>query len=72
MHYMVHEIERQLDTRDKRWMFLKLNFPDDLPLIDLEGSPREVAARIVKRFIDNDSICDFESVFFKSFPTHSF
>lgn len=72
MHYMVHEIERQLDTRDKRWMFLKLNFPDDLPLIDLEGSPREVAARIVKRFIDNDSFCDFESIFFKSFPSHSF
>ena len=64
---MVHNIEKVLDTRDKRFMFLKLTFPDELPMIDIEGTPREAAGNIVKRFINNDSICEFEEVFFKHF-----
>ena len=66
-HYMVHKIENQLDTRDKRFMFLKILFPDDLPMINIEGSPRETAINIVDRFIKNDSICEFEKQFFKHF-----
>jgi hypothetical protein len=66
-HYMVHKIEKELDTRDKRYMFLKLMFPEDLPMINIEGSPRETAMNIVDRFIKNDSICEFETIFFKHF-----
>jgi hypothetical protein len=68
-HYMVHEIEKTLDTRDKRYMFIKLLFPDELPLINLEGTPRETALNIVDRFIKNDLICDLEHEFFKHFKT---
>jgi hypothetical protein len=64
---MVHKIEKELDTRDKRYMFLKLLFPEELPMINLEGSPREAALNIVDRFIKNDLICDFEKEFFKHF-----
>lgn len=66
-HYMVHKVELALDTRDKRYMFLKLLFPDELPFINLEGTPRDAALNIVDRFIKNDSICDFERQFFKHF-----
>jgi hypothetical protein len=66
-HYMVHKIEKNLDTRDKRYMFLKLLFPEELPMINIEGSPRETAMNIVDRFIKNDLICDFEEIFFKHF-----
>lgn len=52
-HYMVHKIENVLDTRDKRYMFLKLLFPNELPMINLEGTPRETAFNIVDRFIKN-------------------
>lgn len=48
-------------------MFLKLMFPEDLPMINIEGSPRETAMNIVDRFIKNDSICEFEIIFFKHF-----
>jgi hypothetical protein len=64
---MVHRIEKELDTRDKRYMFLKLMFPDDLPMINIEGSPRETAVNIVDRFIKNNSICELETIFLKYF-----
>jgi len=64
---MVHNIEKVLDTRDKRYMFLKLTFPDELPMINIEGTPRESAANIVSRFINADLICEFEDIFFKHF-----
>ena len=43
-------IARELDTRDKRYMFLRINFPKFLPAINLEGAPRDVAWNIYSEF----------------------
>jgi len=43
-------IEMHLDTRDKRFMFLKMSFPDILPLINIEGSPRDTSWGIFDLF----------------------
>jgi len=68
-HYIVHKIEKVLDTRDKRYMFLKIHFPDELPFINIEGTPRQTALNIVDRFIKNDLICDLETIIFSDFGT---
>lgn len=39
-------IQNHLDTRDKRFLFLKIFFPHVVSQIDLEGSARECAFRI--------------------------
>lgn len=64
---MVHKIEQVLDTRDKRYMFIKLLFPAELPLLNLDGTPREAAMNMVDWFINRDLICIFEKEFFKHF-----
>ena len=43
-------IETHLDTRDKRFMFLKIHFRDLVPQIDLEGSSRDTSWRFVDLF----------------------
>jgi hypothetical protein len=43
-------IESHLDTRDKRFMFLKISFPELLPQINIEGSPRDTSWRFFDLF----------------------
>jgi hypothetical protein len=43
-------IAEKLDTRDKRWMFLKLTFPNFASRIQLEGSALDTAWNIYSEF----------------------
>jgi len=47
---LLQSIEMILDTRDKRYMFLRMEFESLLPMIDLEGSPRQTAWNIFSEF----------------------
>ena len=47
---LLNVIETILDTRDKRYMFLRMEFKKILPMIDLEGSPRQTAWNIYCEF----------------------
>ena len=66
---LIDKIELELDTRDKRFMFFKLLFPDDLPFINLEGTPREVSSNILQRFKRNEAIDNLETALFSYFPS---
>ena len=35
---ILNTLSKELDTRDKRYMFLKLNFPNTVSMINLEGA----------------------------------
>lgn len=52
----IEAIQEKLDTRDKRWMFLKLTFPDRIPYIQLEGCPIDVAYNIYEDFEKNNML----------------
>ena len=47
---LLNSIETILDTRDKRYMFMRMEFKQIVPMIDLEGSPRQVAWNIYCEF----------------------
>jgi hypothetical protein len=47
---LIDAIAKELDTRDKRFMFLKISFPKVLPMIELEGSSFNVAWNIYSEF----------------------
>lgn len=47
---LIAALQRELDTRDKRFMFIKICFKEILPNIDLEGSPRGAAWNIYSEF----------------------
>jgi hypothetical protein len=47
---LVEAIKKELDTRDKRFMFLKLEFPILVSRINLEGSAHECAWNIYFEF----------------------
>lgn len=47
---LLNAIEVNLDTRDKRYMFMRMEFRTLLPMIDLEGSPRQTAFNIYCEF----------------------
>jgi len=53
---LIWALETYLDTRDKRFMFLRLMFPEALPHIDLEGTPRQTAWAISNYFMKNESL----------------
>lgn len=40
---ILNVLSKELDTRDKRYMFLKLNFPNTISKINLEGASYECA-----------------------------
>lgn len=61
-------IAQALDTRDKRFMFLRLTFPESVNNIDLEGSPSYVAFEILKHFEYQGYLKELEEVFDKHFP----
>lgn len=47
---LIEALQTHLDTRDKRFMFLKITFKDSVPRINLEGSSHEVAWNIYTEF----------------------
>jgi len=47
---LITALSEYLDTRDKRFMFLKIEFPDLLPMIMIEGSQLSVAREIYFMF----------------------
>ena len=47
---IIKALEKELDTRDKRYMFLRLEFSDLLSRIVIEGSAFECAWNIYKYF----------------------
>lgn len=47
---LIDAMAKELDTRDKRFMFLKVSFPKLLPMIQLEGTPFNVAWNIYSEF----------------------
>ena len=47
---LIKALETQLDTRDKRFMFLKMGFKDSVSKIQLEGSAQETAWNIYEYF----------------------
>ena len=47
---LIRAIETHLDTRDKRFMFLKISFPNILPQINIEGSQRDTGWKIYDAF----------------------
>lgn len=67
MDVLIKNLSIYLDTRDKRFMFLKIFFPVFVYKIDLEGSPRNAAMNIYKYFDKNDSLEDLEKHFSETF-----
>jgi hypothetical protein len=53
---IIFSMEVNLDTRDKRFMFLKCSFPDFIPYIILEGNPHETAWNIYSHFDKNQML----------------
>ena len=53
---LIDAIGTQLDTRDKRFMFLKIHFPKSVNRIQLEGSAHETACEIFFEFEKRDMI----------------
>ena len=53
---MINVMAKELDTRDKRYMFLRLEFKDELPYINLDGTPHDTAWNIFERFRKNGMI----------------
>ena len=47
---LLANIGRHLDTRDKRFMFLKTTYPDLIPRINLEGNQTETSWSIYEEF----------------------
>lgn len=47
---LIETLQNELDTRDKRYMFLKMEFKTLLPKIQIEGSPRDAAWNIYTEF----------------------
>ena len=47
---VLKKLENSLDTRDKRFMFLKICFPKLLPYINIEGSQVDTAFQIYDEF----------------------
>jgi len=47
---LIEALIDKLDTRDKRYMFLKIFFKEILPQINIEGSQKETAWRIYEEF----------------------
>ena len=48
---VISALNNILTTTDKRYMFLKMEFPHVIPYINLEGSPNNVSTAIVSEFI---------------------
>lgn len=58
-------LENQLNTHDKRFMFLKLEFPFLVSHIVLEGSAHDTAYNIYYAFEKRDILKDLQRVLFE-------
>jgi len=47
---LLKALETTLDTRDKRYMFIRMEFKNLVAQIDLEGSPKQTAWNIYDQF----------------------
>lgn len=47
---LIDALQKELDTRDKRYMFLRTTFKKILPHINIEGSPHDAAWNIYFEF----------------------
>ena len=66
---LIKAIEVYLDTRDKRFMFLKMSFPSILPQINIEGSQKETANNIYQMFEKQQMLGSFMSYMNATFDT---
>ena len=62
-------MQKELDTRDKRYMFLKILFPKVLPIINIEGSTNNAVYEIIHYFRKNgeESLKEFQDTVIKYF-----
>lgn len=49
-------LQKELDTRDKRYMFIRLEFPELTSRIDLEGSAYQSSCNIIFEFKKHQKI----------------
>jgi hypothetical protein len=49
-------LQKNLDTRDKRFMFLKICFPDLLPNVCIEGSPNTTSWNLYEEFCKQNMV----------------
>lgn len=47
---LIEALQRNLDTRDKRFMFLKICFPTLIPRIQIEGNSQDTSWNIYSEF----------------------
>lgn len=55
-HNLLKSMEDILDTRDKRYMFLRMEFKETLPQINIEGTPSQTAFNIYCEFEDRSML----------------
>ena len=60
-------IEKELNTHDKRWMFLKLEFPFLISRIQLEGAACDTACNIYEEFRKHNLISKLKSILMDKF-----
>jgi len=53
---LIEALQTHLDTRDKRFMFLKIEFKDFVSQINLEGSAHDTAWNIYSTFEKNQML----------------
>lgn len=66
---LLNVIETILDTRDKRYIFIRMEFSRLLPLIDLEESPRQTAWNIYSEFEKQSMLDSLISILNAKFDT---
>ena len=59
-----------LDTRDKRYMFLKIFFPETLAHVDIEGSPIHACTNIIVEIDKRDKIPTLVDILNDYFDAH--
>lgn len=59
---LVKAIEKELDTTDKRIMFLRLEFPKRLRYIRIEGSGNVFSTHLIGEFKKNGMVLDLVRV----------
>ena len=58
---IIESLIENLETHDKRYMFLKLLFPKTLPFINIEGSANETSYQIYFEFEKRNLVTELVS-----------
>jgi hypothetical protein len=61
------DMAKELNTHDKRYMFLRVLFPQYVSRINLEGSSLETCYRIVDYFLKSGTYSELEAAFYRIF-----